>query len=300
MTIEARVVTDSPPDAVNFWIRRTGVGWFRRFPMHPVGGYRFGVTIPADSLEEGPLEYMVSVRSGDSTLTFPERIPRDPWSWDFHAESFWRTTAVRSDTPLRLLSPADDASRLAFTRIGDAIRQGIFRVVTSRASGEAALHLELPVNVGGFNPEDYTASLVVADRISSRGSAISRATAMRVRLRGIGPRQRLHLTLMEKDGTSWSAVISPDSTWSDQTIPLSGFHHARGVKLPLGYPGTWNYWVDLPDGRAAMTDTMRIADIERLQLSLRREEGLKVAPGTYGVEVEAVTMLFTEIPKKLQ
>ena len=294
MHVNARVVTDNPADPVYFWLRRTGIGWFRRFAMHPAGAYRYSVTIPKDSLEEGPHEFLVSVRTGDSTLTFPEEIHRDPWSWDFHTESFWRTMIVRPQVPLRLLIPADDASRLVFTRIGDAIRQGIFRVVPSSASGEAALHLELPVNVGGFNPEDYTASLVVGERIASRSANVAAANALGVKLRGIGPRQRLHITLMEKDGTSWTAVVSPDSTWSEQIIPLSSFKIARGVKLPLGYPGTWNYWVEPAAGRGGTGDAVRIGEVERLQLSLRREEGLRIEPGTYGVEVESVTLLFSQ------
>jgi len=290
--IGAVVVTDTQPDSVFLWLRRSGIGWFRRFAMSPSGAYEYRATIPADSLQAGPHEYVVSVRIGDSTTTFPEGIPRGPWDWDFHTASFWRTTIVPRDVPLRLLTPAEDATRLVFTRIGDAIRQGIFSVVPSASSGEAALHLELPVNVGGFNPEDYTASLVVNDRVAARGESIAGAKAVRVKLRGIGPRQRLHLTLMEKDGTSWSAVVAPDSAWSERTIPLSDFRIARGVKLPLGYPGTWNYWVEPASGRGGSGDAIKLADLERLQLSLRREEGLRVQPGTYGVEVESVMLLF--------
>jgi hypothetical protein len=292
MQIDARVVTDKAPDAVNLWLRRTGIGWFRRFTMQPAGAYRYSVTIPGDSLEEGPHEYIVSVRDGDSTVTFPGKIHRDPWSWDFHTEQFWSTVLVKPDVPLRLLSPAEDASRLAFTRIGDAIRQGFFSVVPSAVTGESALHLVLPVNAGGFNPEDYTASLVIGDRISSRGASISRASALRMKVRGIGPRQRVHVTLIEKDGTSWTTAVPLDSTWSEQTIPLSSLRVGRGVKLPLGFPGTWNYWVEPAAGRGATGDAIRLPDIERLQLSLRREEGLQIRPGTYGVEVESIVLVF--------
>jgi hypothetical protein len=111
-------------------------------------------------------------------------------------------------------------------------------------------------------------------------------------MRGVGPAQRLHLTLMEEDGTSWTAIVTADSAWRDYTVPLSEFRVARGVKLPLGYPGQWNYWVDPASGRGGSGDSLRIVDVERLQLSMRREEGQKIAPGTYGVEVESVTLLF--------
>jgi hypothetical protein len=271
-------------------VRPTG-SWFRRYPMHTVGAYDYKATLPADSLREGPHEYVVSVRYGDSTTTFPERISRHPWAWDFQAETFWRTMVVRPGVPLRLLSAAD-ASRLYFTRIGDAIRRGIFGVVPSTASGEAVLHLTLPVNVGGFTPEDYTASLVIKDRIAARGETIAAATGMRLKLRGIGPQQVLHVTLMEKDGTSWTATVAPDSSWSERTIPLADFRIARGVKLPLGYPGQWNYWVEPAAGRGGNGDAVKIAEVERIQLSLRREEGIKIEAGAYGVQVESATLVF--------
>jgi hypothetical protein len=290
--IGARVVADTRPDSVILWIRPIGAGWFRRFPMRPVGAYEYRAAIPPDTLPEGAYNYVISVRIGDSTTTFPERVPRAPWDWDFHTEAFWRTMLVRPDAPLRLLWPAEDASRLAFTRIGDAGRQGIFRIVPSAISGEPALRLTLPVNVGGSSPEDYTASLVIKDLIAARGNEISRATGLRLKLRGLGARQLLHVTLMEEDGTSWSAIVAPDSSWSERTVPLSLFRIARGIKLPMGFPGNWNYWVEPAAGRGGSGDRIRIAEIERLQLSFRREDGLKVEPGAYGVEVESVTLLF--------
>jgi hypothetical protein len=289
--VDARVVTDAAPDSVVLWIRPTGTGWFRPFPMRAVSAYGYRASIPADALREGPHEYVVSVRQRDSTVTFPEGLHRAPSDWDYQAGSVWRTMIVRPDVPLRLLWPADDAGRLSFSRIGDGWRQGIFRIVPS-ASGEAAFHLELPVNVDGINPDDYTASLVVKDRIAGRAETVAGAMGVRLRLRGIGPRQRLWLTLMEKDGTSWSAPVEVDSTWTERTLPIADFHVARGVKLPQGYPGTWNYWVGPAEGRGGPGDAIRLPDVERLQLSLRREAGQQIRAGTYGVEVESVTLMF--------
>ena len=288
----ARVVSGARPDSVVLWIRRTGVGWFRPFGMRAVGAYDYRATIPADSLEEGPHEYVVSVRQGGTTTTYPEGVPRGPWDWDFATDAFWRTAVVGPRTPLRLLWPGEDASRLAFTRIGDGGRTGIFRIVPSPVSGDPALHLELPVDVGGISPDDYTASLVVLDRVAGRAETLAGATGVRVRLRGVGPRQTLHVTLMEADGTSWSAPVQTDSAWSERTIPIGDFRIARGVKLPQGFPGTWNYWVGPAAGRGGPGDALRLPEIERLQLSLRREPGMDVQPGTYGVEVESVTLVF--------
>jgi hypothetical protein len=45
-------------------------------------------------------------------------------------------------------------------------------------------------------------------------------------------------------------------------------------------------------GRGTAGDRPRLDHIERLQLSLRREAGVTISPGSYGVEVEWVTLAF--------
>ena len=81
-----------------------------------------------------------------------------------------------------------------------------------------------------------------------------------------------------------------DSAWRELSLPVGDFALARGVLLPQGFPGEWNYWVDAPEGRGRAGDRLRPDHLERLQLSLRRSDGGSVAPDSYGVEVETVTL----------
>ena len=82
-----------------------------------------------------------------------------------------------------------------------------------------------------------------------------------------------------------------DSGWSERTVALSDLRSARWAMLPEGFPGEWNYWAAPPAGRGGAGDAVRVGDVERLQLSLRAESGAEPA-GTYGVEVESVTLTF--------
>ena len=118
---------------------------------------------------------------------------------------------------------------------------------------------------------------------------------MNLRLRGLGPHQVLHVSLMEDDGTSWSAAVPVDSTWRELSLPVTAFTLSRGVLLPEGFPGEWNYWVESAVGRGGNGDRPRLEHLERLQLSLRREDGVAVTPGSYGVEVEWVTLTFSAL-----
>jgi hypothetical protein len=160
----------------------------------------------------------------------------------------------------------------------------------SPETGRPVFHLALPVDSTGWSPADYTASLTVVDRIQAREETIAGASAVRLRVRGLGPRQVLHVTLMEDDGTGWTAPLAVDGSWGERALPLAAFRAGRGVKLPQGFPGEWNYWVDPADGRGGAGDRPRLQRVERLLLSLRTEQGTRVTPDRYGVELEWVAL----------
>ncbi len=286
----ARVVDRTPPDSVLLFVRPTAGGWFQRFWMRPAGGYQYAAAVPSGALREGPNEFVITVFRGGSGMTFPGAVPRKPWDWDWYGRESWKVDVVGPRTPLVLFAPRADAARLAFTRIGDAGRRGLFRLGVSEVTGQPIFHLELPVDTSGWSPADYTASLVIKDRISARREAIAGAEALQLRLRGLGPRQILHVTLMEDDGTSWSAAVPLDSTWNEQSLPLAALSIGRGVLLPQGFPGEWSYWVQPAAGRGGNADRPRFDRIERIQLSLRPKEGMPRKAGSYGVEVESITL----------
>ena len=289
--LRARVVDRVPPDSVALFLRPAG-GFYRRYPMQPADGYAYAATVPAPALRAGPHEFVITVFRGGSAVTHPGNQPRTPWDWDYTPRSAWLLDAVSPTTPLRLFDPGLDASTLAFSRIGDAGRRGLFRIGLSDVTGQPIFRFELPEHAAGPAGDDYTASLVVRDRILARQETLSGAGEVRLRLRGLGARQTVHVTLMEDDGTSWSAAVIADSVWTERSLPLTAFAPGRGVLLPQGFPGQWSYWVGPAAGRGGPADAPRLDRLERLQLSLRREDGAAFTPGGYGVEVEWVTLLF--------
>jgi hypothetical protein len=294
--LRARVVDQTPPDSAVLFIRATAGAFYRDFALRPAGGYGYAASVPAAALREGPHEFVITVFGGDSAMTFPSGQRRTPWDWDYYGRASWSLDVVGPQTPLRLFTPGADAARLAFSRIGDAGRRGLFRLALSAFTGQPVFHFELPVNASGWSPADYTASLVIRDRIGARQETVAGADALHVRVRGLGRSQVLHVTLMEDDGTSWSAAVPVDSTWSEQALPLAAFALGRGVLLPQGFPGEGTYWVGPAAGRGGSADRPRLDRVERLQLSLRREEGVTVIPGGYGVEVEWVILGFGRQP----
>jgi hypothetical protein len=294
--LAARVVGRTPPDSATLFLRPEAGFLCRGFAMHPAGGYAYAASVPARDLREGPYQYVITTFRGDSAMTFPSGLPLTPNAWDYYGRASWKLDVVGPRTPLTLFDPGADAENLAFSRIGDAGRRGLFGLAFSAVTARPIFHFELPVRRNGEALADYTASLVIKDRIAARQETVAGAGAVRVRLRGLGPHQVLHVTLMEDDGTSWTARLSVDSTWSERVLPLAAFTVGRGVLLPEGFPGEWNYWVGPAEGRGGTDDGPRLDHVERLQLSLRAEPGVAVTPGSYGVEVESVTLGFGRLP----
>ena len=144
------------------------MGFYRGYPMRPAGGYEYAASVPAAALREGPYELVITLFRGGSRVTFPGGLPGLPTDWDYYSRGSWKFDVVGSQMPLRLFDPGADAARLAFTRIGDAGRRGLFRVAWSAVTGQPVFHLELPVDTGGWSPADYTASLVIKERIAAR------------------------------------------------------------------------------------------------------------------------------------
>ncbi|HEX4633794.1 MAG TPA: hypothetical protein VH163_08180, partial [Gemmatimonadales bacterium] len=209
--VRARIVDVTPPDSATLFLRPSAAGFYRPFPMRVSSGYTYAATLPAGALAEGPHDFVITTYRHDSATTFPDAIAGKPYDWDYLGRTAWPIEVTGERTPVTLFRAADDASHLVFSRIGDAGRRGLFRVNLSVTTGAPVFHLELPVRPSGEPLPDYTASLVIKDRIVARGPSIAHADSVRVRARGLRALDVLQLTLMEDDGTSWTVGVPQDS-----------------------------------------------------------------------------------------
>jgi hypothetical protein len=286
--IRARVVDSTPPDSVKLFLRRVAGPFYRGYPMAPAGAYEYAVTLP-DSLATGPWEYVISVFRDGAPVTFPGQLRQQPWDWNYSGKPGWRIDLVEHED-LVLLDPIADAPRLTWTRIGDGGRRGLFSIERSRA-GAAQLAFRLPVDRNGWSPDEYTVSLSVGERIQARGDWLRQPLAVRMRLEALQPGQILHLTLVEKDGTAWTRPIQVTAEGNEVTIPLDHLVLGRGVSLPQGFPGQWNYGFGPALRRGGAGDKPRAAEIQRIQLSVRKADAANAPGGAFGFRVERVALV---------
>ena len=82
-------------------------------------------------------------------MTFPGGLRQKPTGLGLLRRGAWRWTSSVRERRSRLFDPASDAERLAFTRIGDAGRRGLFRVGCPAVTGRPVFHVALPVDSSG-------------------------------------------------------------------------------------------------------------------------------------------------------
>ena len=272
LSLAALVVDAQRPRGVTFTLRQRADGPAREFPTTTDDGYHYAARIPADALRPGPAELAAVVTLADGrTMTFRADRPQ--------------MQVVPADSPLTLFGGAADADDLI---LGSTLQRS-----DDRDAQDAAVRLETAA--GERPPEDATAALPVGRTIAQRpAETLGRAASLSLRVRGPAAGQALHVTLVESDGTAWTARVPTTTAWDDVTLPLSQFKPGRAAVLPRAYPGTWNSWIDPAQGRGGDGDSPRLKHVEQLQLSLRPEQPDVGVPagGPRGVDVAFVRVEF--------
>lgn len=207
LEISAKIVAPVAPQSVTLKTRRGNAADVSVTPLQHVRGYRFGATLPGETLRAGALEYAIEAVCGAATVRFPE------------GEAFASVEIATPDQPLVLFDAAADRERWSFTRVSDFVREPQMQIVAGADAGEPAMRLSLPLQYDpGFR--DYSVSDVILDRIHSRGPALAAARALHFRARGSADRKEAWLTLVERDGTGWSTALPLTTEWRELTVPL--------------------------------------------------------------------------------
>lgn len=282
--LSALVVDEQEIDSVKLFYRPCG-SWFRNLDMTEISPYNYQVTLPADLLAEGYYDYCFTVYQEDTKTTFPSGIKKAANDWDFTGTDFYQLESLGQEKPFPLFFPREDFHLLSFTRIGDHIRHGIFKIVPGKVPGTSVLNFSLPQEPDPLL-EDYTTSLFIGDRLANLKETGS-IKSLTLSARGLHPGDEVFITLLESDGTPWTANVALSDQWKDLELPLGEFRPEKGVMLPQGFPGNWNYWILPAEGRGGANDSVNMQKVEQLQISLRTQGGKGGKPG---IEIASVSV----------
>jgi hypothetical protein len=291
--IRVRVADNALPDAVNLWIRAAGARSFEKaIPMSRSRGNDYVAVLAPNRLSPGLYEYAVSGKTGAHVVTFPGAARLQPDDWPFHTDSLWSFRITPAGRPMRILDPKQDYANLSFVRPGEQYRAPFFQIATGETADESALSLSLP-DLGKDTPERYAAALYIGDRVAARKSDAPRADSLDIKLAAAGgARKTLQVTLIETDGSAWSASAVAGKAWSTVTVSLADLRLSRSIHIPSPYPGLWDYWRESPARRGSDGDHIHMENVERLQLTVVPNSGDNAGDDAKGVAVESIRVRF--------
>jgi hypothetical protein len=289
--IRARVADTVLPDEVNLWVRAAGTRSFgKAIVMNRSRGNDYAAVLAPGLVSPGLYEYAVSAKTGDRIVTFPGAVALQPGDWPFHTDALW-SFRVTPGMPMRLLDPKQDYAQLLFVRPGEQYRTPFFHIVPGESADESALSLGLP-DLGKDTPERYAAVLYIGDIVAARKTDAAQADSLDIKLQAQGgARKTLQVTLIEQDGSAWSASVIAAGAWSTVTVPLANLVISRSIHIPTPYPGLWNYWRESPLRRGLPGDRIHPENVERLQLTVTPNSGDNASDDAKGAAVESIRLL---------
>jgi hypothetical protein len=293
--IRVNVYGPESPKAVTLYVRRAETRYWTPLPMKRTKTYGYEASLPAGFSKPGYLKYLITVQGDDKVCTFPSGKPQKPSDWDYDGKRCWQTERVAPHTALSLLDPVADINKVSFTRPTDGFRSALFSLATDSLTGRSAFHLEFPEKYAGML-KDYTISVPVLQKVQARPD-LAQAVSVKLRIRGVNAKETSFITLVETDGSSWSAPVPVTRDWKTVVIPVDSFKIACGVMLPEGYPGTWNYWLK-PPASLKPSERLRLQRVQWLQLSMRPAPQIAsyAPPGPSGrswLEISEATFSFS-------
>jgi hypothetical protein len=257
--------------------------------MNRSRGNDYVAVLAPNHLSPGLYEYAVSGKTGEHVVTFPGAARLQPGDWPFHTDSLWSFRVTPSGRPMRILDPKRDYATLSFVRPAEQYRTPFFQIVPGENADESALSLSLP-DLGKDTPERYAAELYIGDMVAARKNDAPRADSLDIKLVAMGgARKTLQVTLIEADGSAWSAPVMAGSAWSTVTVRFTDLHRSRSIHIPTPYPGLWDYWRDSPPHRGGDGDRIHMENVESLQLTVGKDSA---GDDAKGVAVESIRIRF--------
>ncbi len=296
LVFNADVYSRHDPQSVTLFLKSSNARYFMPVGMKRTTDYNYQAIIPWTNrnLTAGSISYCIVVKDHDKITNFPSGIPVSPADWNYYESATWKGRILPETGPVKLLKPEADIEKMAFTRIGDGIRTGVFKMISASNTGDDAFHLELPLSYDK-DLDDYTVSVSVKDKLSACRDILSKARSLVLNTRGVSQKQDAYITLVENDGTSWSKKLNLSTEWGRIIIPLNELTISKGAMLPLGYPGRWDYWFTPAAGREMGDDHVKMENVEWVQISMRpaTEPQTHVDSDSY-IDLSGVDLIFTD------
>jgi hypothetical protein len=265
LKVEADVVTNSKPHAVSVYVSSPSGN--KVINMQRSKAYHYEALVPEALVQQGYLQYYITVTNNGITHTFPSGEECEPIQWDFYDDKPFKVSVVAADAPLYLFNAAADAEQ-----VSREWRRGS-NLLPGGDPGAAALAVKLPSlfktdpeNPNGEKINDYSLRYNFSEKISGRVGALPAQNQLVIRARLLNDKPvPLQVALVTKSGDAYGALITlQEQEMKEYVVALASLKAVKLVTLPRPYPTFLPYYFE----SALQAKPLDLKDVETLQVSV--------------------------------
>jgi len=287
-TCRATVVSSEMPNEVGLYFRQAGQAKFVKCLMHRTSGYRYEVNVPADMVEGALIEYFISVCTTEGARTFPGRIQSEPERWDFPLIEGWETMVVNENTPLVIFDAKRDRNCLLFCHSWGGVKRKVDYV---HGMTPSSLAMRISVPRLDYGPANVAIQHNFVGKLGLRSNNLEQFDTLVLRARSAGKnRGGCGVSLIEQDGMAWGTTVDLKSTWQEIRVPLDELHPVKAAMLPQGWPKSNPYWLRTPPGRGGKNDSLKLENVQGVQITIGKEHALDGARKGVIIEIEGISL----------
>jgi len=231
--------------------------------MKQQGKYRYTAVIPDSLVKAGALSYTVRVETEQGAeLIYPGGVEGPANDWTYYNPEIYSVQVLPRKSAIPLLT-ADDANDV-ITQASDY--SFALRPVPSIIPGESVLKAQKqtsPFPMWQSNDVSGT-KLVVENYVGERIKAIAKFASdysqIEIRAKAADAPVAAELSLIDRDGNTYTAKLTLSADKEIYTLPLSLFQPGRMALLPRPFPGFLPFWYSSAKSAPLHTDK-----VERIQ-----------------------------------
>jgi hypothetical protein len=280
-TISAKIVGVNPGDRISAEFRNSSGKW-KTVLLQPSSAYDYIAEVPGDMLTPGLLNYRIIIKKANNEfMVFPGAHKGDPYAWDAYTNETWSTFVASANSSIELFNAGVDRNSLEIFNPLWRNRNTIEYITTEKPG---RLMLKATMNKEAKD-QSFGWQQFIAGKLKARQSELSTFDRLVVRARtpDAGP-SLLKVSLLNRDGISFSAYVNVTDNFQDIEVPLGSFKQDVTLLLPRPYPG-FQPLVFQGGG----VKNFILNDVEKLQVLMGKDtNGNK--PLLTGLELESISL----------
>lgn len=236
--------------------------------------------IPASYIEEGRLNYWISLVGKEEQITYPGGYQSSPWAWDYYHDEVWSVPIIPGDVPTRVFK-ADrdiDATDFAFSQWSSDYERSLeYNEISGKAAIQVFADSLIKDHIGVLGWSHFIGDIMDTMKSDESEQFIIEISGV------IESTQTVTVVLTDRAGIPYETKIKVTPEVQQITLMENDFSIGRMALLPRPYPTFLPYWFEPESDKQ-----LYLTEVENIQLLLVPEHNPQLINKEAGFSVTEI------------